>query len=300
MIQISILSGKGGSGKTSVSAALIDLIAQECLLTLVDADVDASNLDLLIPPAIQNEYDFFGGQAAEIDNDQCIHCGVCEHVCRFHAIKQDQSSSSLNPILSVDPLLCEGCAVCAQQCPQAAITMRVQKDGVWYRSHSEFGIFFHAHLFAGHENSGKLVSTIISAAREHASSNANRIILVDGPPGIGCPVIAACNQSDFAIIVAEPTLSGIHDMQRMLDTTRHFNLPAFIVINKFDLLNQNTETILEICRQGDIHVLGKIPFDPQFNQAMIHAQPITRFSPSSLSSESIQQIWHNIKDQLRF
>ena len=300
MIQISILSGKGGSGKTSICAALIDLIAQEYPLTLVDADVDASNLDLIIPCKKQIQHDFTAGQIARIEKEQCIQCGICETICRFHAIEQKQGPFDLNTILCVNPLLCEGCAVCAQQCPQAAITMCTQQDGVWYQSQSEHGTFFHAHLFAGHENSGKLVSTIISAAHQHAQSSTSRIILVDGPPGIGCPVIAACNQSDLIIIVTEPTPSGIYDMQRMLDTTSNFKIPAFIIINKSDLHPHNTMKIVEVCRQRNIHVLGEIPFDPQFNQAMIHAQPITQFSPRSLSSESIQKIWHNLKEQITF
>ena len=300
MIQISILSGKGGSGKTSVSAALIDLIAREYPLTLVDADVDASNLDLLIPCELQTQHEFIAGQVAKIDEKRCIQCGICETVCRFHAIDQNQDPSHPNIKLIVNPLQCEGCAVCAQQCPQTAITMSAQQDGVWYQSKSKHGIFFHAHLFAGHENSGKLVSTIISAARAYAQSNASSIILVDGPPGIGCPVIAACNQSDLAVIVTEPTPSGIHDMQRILDTIYHFKLPAFIVINKSDLHPQNTQKIMGVCRQRDVPILGEIPFDPQFNQAMIHAQPITQFAPQSDSSKSIENIWHNLKEQIVF
>lgn len=298
MKQIAVLSGKGGSGKTSLSAALIDLVAQEHSIVMVDADVDASNLDLLISCKQQTRQDFWGGQKAVIDQDNCIQCGDCLTHCRFHAVRniQDDSESILH--FTIDPYLCEGCAVCAQQCPASAISMHSTRDGEWYRSQSEYGVCFHAHLFAGHENSGKLVSTIISAARQYVQTSAIEITIVDGPPGIGCPVIAVCNQSDLAVIVTEPTPSGIHDMQRILDTTRHFNLPAYVVINKSDLHPQNTEHILEICQRDAIPVLGQIPFDPQFNQAVIHAQPITRYAPDSPSSAAVRAIWQNLKKQL--
>jgi len=298
MKQIAILSGKGGSGKTSICAALIDLISQNHSLSMVDADVDTANLNLLIPCTEQTEQSFQGGKKAIIAQESCIRCGICLKYCRFHAVHRTLDDSGLNPRFSIDLLACEGCAVCAQQCPSSAISMHPTQDGVWYRSSSEYGECFHAHLFAGHENSGKLVSTIISAARRYVQNSAVDLILVDGPPGIGCPVIAVCNQSDLALIVTEPTPSGIHDMQRILDTIRYFDLPAFLIINKFDLHLQNTEQILEQCEREDVPVLGQTPFDPQFNEAILHAQPITRYAADSPSNQAIHAIWQQLKSQV--
>jgi len=298
MKQIAILSGKGGSGKTSLSAALIDLINQEYSLVMIDADVDASNLDLLISCKQQTRQDFWGGQKAVIDQENCIQCGDCLEHCRFYAVRETQADPGSSTRFSIDPYLCEGCAVCAQQCPVSAISMHPTRDGVWYQSQSAYGMCFHAHLFAGHENSGKLVSTIISAARQYTQINTIDFTLVDGPPGIGCPVIAVCNQSDLAVIVTEPTPSGIHDMKRILDTTRHFHIPAYVVINKSDLHLQNTEQIIKICQRDTIPVLGRIPFDPQFNQAVLHAQPITRYAASSPSSSAVREIWQKLKIQM--
>ncbi len=294
-MQISILSGKGGSGKTSLTAALITLMAKEHPLILVDADVDASNLDLIIPSDKQNEYDFLAGKVAQIDPDNCIACGICENVCRFGAVEYDAQAEQP---YHIDPMHCEGCAVCAHECPQEAIALISRQDGVWFHSTSPYGNFFHAHLYAGHENSGKLVATILTAAHEHAENDDKRLIIVDGPPGIGCPVIATCTQTDAAIIVTEPTPSGIHDMLRILDTTQHFKKPSYVIINKADLHPENAHQIEDVCQQRQVPVLGSIPFDPQFNKAMVQAQPITTYAPESLSSQSIVKIWHNLQQEL--
>jgi len=296
--QIAVFSGKGGAGKTSFSAALVPLIAHEHDLVLVDADVDASNLHLVISHSMQTRTAFLGGKKAQIEQDACTQCGLCEKLCRFHAIHK-QSAEVNSPLqFNVNTMQCEGCNLCAFQCPSHAIYMEPKQDGWWFASRSDFGAFYHAHLFPGHENSGKLVSTIISMARSTAENAHHSILLVDGPPGIGCPVIAASNQSDIAIIVTEPTLSGIHDMQRILDTTHHFQIPSFVVLNKADLDESNAARVHAICDESDIPVLGSIPFDPAFTQAMLHAQPITLYTPNSPSSIAIQKIWHNLNQTI--
>lgn len=296
--QIAVFSGKGGSGKTSFSAALIPLIKQQYDLVLVDADVDASNLHLVIPHVEQIRTAFWGGKKALIDPQRCIQCGLCEKLCHFHAIQSFSDASSSSTLFTVDALRCEGCTLCALQCPAQAIQMEPQQDGWWYCSHTEFGPFFHAHLFPGHENSGKLVTTIIDQARSVVDGK-QTILVVDGPPGIGCPVIAASTQSDIAVLVIEPTLSGIHDMQRIADTTRHFHIPSYVVLNKADLDENNAATILEICARSGIPVLGNIPFDETFTEAMLHAQPLTQYAPDSPSSKAVLNIWHNLEQVLK-
>ncbi len=296
--QIAILSGKGGSGKTSFSAALAPLITSRHNLVLVDADVDASNLHLVISHSVQTRTAFWGGKKTVIDQNLCTQCGLCENICHFHAIQSQSGEGKSSTLFTVNPMQCEGCTLCALQCPTQAIHMEPHQDGWWYFSQTKFGDFFHAHLFPGHENSGKLVSTIIDQARSSVGGD-HTILLVDGPPGIGCPVIAASTQSDIAVLVIEPTLSGIHDMQRIADTTRHFHIPSYVVLNKADLDENNAATILEICARSGIPVLGNIPFDETFTEAMLHAQPLTQYAPDSLSSKAVQKIWHNLEQVLK-
>ena len=229
MKQLVILSGKGGTGKTSVAAALAHLASQDLPIVLVDADVDAANLDLVLDPTRLEEHVFMGGQVAVIDPDKCQPCGICYDVCRFDAIIPGDDT------YRVDPLACEGCDSCVHQCPEGAIHTEEQQAGLWFRSDTRFGPLFHAHLFAAQENSGKLVTMVKQQARLLALDGGYNLVIVDGPPGIGCPVISAVSGADLALIVTEPTVAGAHDLERVLKTTRHFGVRALVCINKADL-----------------------------------------------------------------
>jgi MinD superfamily P-loop ATPase len=294
MKQLVILSGKGGTGKTSVAAAFAHLAQAgptPIQAVLADADVDAANLELVLQPKRLEAHDFIGGAVAQIDPERCQGCGTCQLVCRFDAISDEQG-------YVVDPIACEGCAACVYQCPEEAISMDPQLAGQWYRSDSRFGPLFHADLYPAQENSGKLVTLVKQNARLCALDDDYPAIIVDGPPGIGCPVISAVSGASLALIVTEPTAAGIHDLERVLGTTSHFRIPALVVINKADLYIQGAEQIEEICRKRDVEVVGRIPFDETITQAMLNAQPVTAYQPESPSSQALSVIWQTVADRL--
>jgi len=294
MKQLVILSGKGGTGKTSVAAAFAHLAQAgpaPIQAVLADADVDAANLELVLQPQRLEAHDFIGGAVAQIDPDRCRGCGTCRLVCRFDAISDEQG-------YVVDPIACEGCAACVYQCPEEAISMEPQLAGQWYRSGSRFGPLFHADLYPAQENSGKLVTLVKQNARLCALDDDYPAIIVDGPPGIGCPVISAVSGASLALVVTEPTAAGIHDLERVLGTTSHFRIPALVVINKADLYVQGAEQIEEICRTRDVEVVGRIPFDETITQAMLNAQPVTAYQPESPSSQALSAIWRTVVDRL--
>jgi MinD superfamily P-loop ATPase len=265
--QIVILSGKGGTGKTTVAAALAHLASQEASIILADADVDAANLELVLSPSLQEEADFTGGGMAVIDQELCIACGRCHDVCRFEAIVPDSEG------YAVDEIGCEGCGACAYVCPVEAIEMHEQRDGRWFRSQARYGPLFHAHLFAGRENSGKLVTLIKGKARLLALEREADYFLVDGPPGIGCPVIAAVSGMDLALLVTEPTVAGAHDLHRIVGVTQHFGVPSLACINKWDLNPAKTKEIATWCGEQGVPVVGRIPYDQVVTRAMVQGQP---------------------------
>ena len=290
MKQVVILSGKGGTGKTTVAAALADLAAAEGPVILADADVDAANLELVLSPTRLETTPFFGGETASIDPALCTACGRCAEVCRFEAIREGAA-------YRVDPLACEGCAACFYQCPVEAIRMLPAQAGEWYRSQTPYGPLFHAHLYAGQENSGKLVTMVRQQARLLALEGEPDWLLVDGPPGIGCPVIAACAGADLALLVTEPTISGAHDLERALATVRHFGVPAMVCVNKVDINPRRTAEIAADCRARDIPVVGEIPFDLEVTRAMTQGLPITRVPGSSANAE-LRRLWPLVKAAL--
>jgi MinD superfamily P-loop ATPase len=293
MKQLVILSGKGGTGKTSVAAAFAHLAAEgDALLRtiLVDADVDASNLELVLSPTVLETHDFVGGGIAVIDYEACELCGMCAQVCRFDAIAY-RSTDEKPP--SVDPIACDGCAACVYQCPTQAMHMEPQIAGQWFRSEGPYGPLFHAALRPAQENSGKLVTMVRQQARLLALDEDHDLVIVDGPPGIGCPVISAASGADLALIVAEPTAAGAHDLERVLGTTGHFGLPALVCINKSDLYPGGTAAIEAFCREQGIKVVGHIPFDPTVTQAMVQGIPVTAHGDGS-AVQALRRVWEQL------
>lgn len=271
MKQILFISGKGGTGKTTVSAAIADLASKELSLVLADADVDAANLELLLEPTKEDTFSFRAGQVVQIDQDLCNQCGQCEAVCRFDAIEHKEDGTFL-----VKESFCEGCLSCVHQCPVDAINILKHKSGEWYRSSTSYGALFHANLFPGEENSGKLVTQIKSDAKEYAEGIDANLLLIDGPPGIGCPVTAACQGIDAAIIVSEPTVSGQHDMARVKQVTDHFNIPSFLILNKSDLNKQIRSDMRQYALDANVPLLGEIPYDEEILHAQALGKPITQ------------------------
>jgi len=298
MRQLVILSGKGGTGKTSVAAAFAHLAAQSdnpVRAVLADADVDAANLELVLAPKLLETHDFVGGAVAVIDADLCTGCGRCSEVCRFEAIFSPEAGKTA---YIVDPIGCEGCAACVYQCPVEAIRMEPQVTGCWFRSMSRYGPLFHAALRPAQENSGKLVMLVKQKARELAVAEGYEAMIVDGPPGIGCPVISATSGADLALIVAEPSAAGIHDMARVRETTAHFRVPALVCINKADIHPDGTAQIEAYCRDEGIEVVGHIPFDRTVTDAMVQGEPATAYLPDSPAGLALAELWRRVAPQL--
>lgn len=277
--ELVILSGKGGTGKTSLTAAFASLAPNSLLC---DADVDAADLHLLIRPEILRTEPFMGGCLARIREQDCTGCGRCLELCRFGAVRKD---------FTVDPLACEGCGVCVDLCPEKAIDFPVQQCGKWFCSSTRFGPMVHARLGIAEENSGKLVSLVRQEAMKLAEEQDRQLILTDGPPGIGCPVIAAIGGATALVLVVEPTLSGLHDMQRVTRLAAHFRVPAMVCVNKYDLNLEITAEIEAYAREKKMTVLGHIPFDPVFVEAMIASQNILEYAPRSKAAEAVKRIW---------
>lgn len=250
MKQLVVISGKGGTGKTTVTSVFATLA--ECVIA--DCDVDAPNLHILLKPEIREVIPFKGLKKAKIIEEKCERCGLCMDLCRFDAIYVEDDK------FRVDVSRCEGCGFCHRACPSEAIEMVSEERGKIFISKTEYGDFVHALLEPGEENSGLLVSEVKRIAKKIAEENGVDLILIDGAPGVGCPVIASLSNVNVAVIVAEPTLSGISDMERILQLTRHFRIESFVVINKYDLNIEMSKRIEEFCKHEDIDVIGRIPF----------------------------------------
>ena len=285
MKQVTILSGKGGTGKTTLTASFAALSKNT---VFADCDVDASNLHLLLNPDVQETIEFRGLNVAYIDKEKCIECGRCVELCRFKAIKDFQ----------VDPIHCEGCKVCVVNCPVEAIEFNERVCGHAYISKTKYGPMSHARLTPGMENSGKLVTLVRQNANKLAEEKGKSLVLVDSSPGIGCPVIASLANIDAAVVVVEPTLSGIHDLKRALELLDHFEVTPFIVVNKYDINEENTANLESYCLLNDITLLGKVPFDQIVTKSMVQRMPVVEYDPEAVSSESIKKIWKRFNEHV--
>jgi MinD superfamily P-loop ATPase len=297
MKQLVVLSGKGGTGKTVVAAAFIHLADRTSAgagAAAVDADVDAANLELLVGGQRVEEHEFVGGAVARIDVQRCSACGECEDVCRFEAVRPSEDWG-----FEVDPFACEGCAACYYQCPFGAVELVPRVSGSWHRSASHAGSpFFHARLRPAQENSGKLVTLIRDRARTAAAQAGCPLVIVDGPPGIACPAIAASTGADLALIVTEPTAAGLHDLRRILDMTGHFHLDRVVCINKHDLYPPGAAAIETECEDRGVEVLGSIPFDAAVPEAMAEGRAVTELRPGSPAARAIEGLWGRIHERL--
>jgi MinD superfamily P-loop ATPase len=287
MKELIVLSGKGGTGKTTVVAALAHLASVETSLILADADVDAANLELVVGAEEVERHPFSGGRVAIIDAERCIACGRCDEVCRFEAIIEGDP-------FQVDDVLCEGCAACYYQCPEQAVRMEEVLDGYWFVSQSHYGPLVHGALRAGQENSGKLVSVVKEQARRLAEEGARDLLLVDGPPGIGCPVIASLSGAHRALIVTEPTVAGFHDLTRIVGVAQHFGVPVQVCLNKADLSPVQSQKIERFCSEEGIDVIGIVPFDPGVTRAMVQGRPVTA-DGNGPAAAALREAWKRVR-----
>lgn len=286
MKEITILSGKGGTGKTSIAAAFASLSSRA---VFCDNDVDAANLHLILNPEITEKFSFASGDKAVIDAAKCTGCGLCINFCRFGAIKTDSDGFP-----HINPFNCEGCHLCRRICPEEAIEITHYNNNRWYISDTRFGKLIHARMGAGEENSGKLVTRLRETAKIIAEEIGAEIIISDGPPGIGCPVIASLTGTGAVLLVVEPSLSGLQDAIRLFDLAQSFQLPIYVIINKYDINPEITARTVQIFKEKDVPVLGKIPFDTRLVKSMISAMNIIEYAPHSKTSNEIRAIWNKL------
>jgi MinD superfamily P-loop ATPase len=287
MKEIAIISGKGGTGKTVISAAFATI---EKNIVVADCDVDAANLYLILLPVDYHSEKFLTGYKAVIDYNTCTNCGKCVSYCRFGAI------SNLNEKVVISETDCDGCMLCSRICPSASVSMVKSDNSYWYTGDFRNGKMVHARLAPGEENSGKLVNVVREQARELFKETGSDTIIIDGPPGTGCPAISSVTGVSKAVIVTEPTSSGFHDMKRVLELTAGFKITSFIVINKYDLNVEVTDQIIDWCQSNDYRVIGKLPFDPGVIDAMLNCKSIIEWMPDSEISIKIKSIYRNIMD----
>ena len=286
MRELVIISGKGGTGKTVTTGAFATLAKSK---VMADCDVDAADLHLLLQPEIKEEKDFLSGTEAVINKELCNECGLCRELCRFEAISEDYT---------VNPIACEGCDFCANACPQKAIKMVRNPKGKQFVSNTRYGTFVHAKLGIGEDNSGKLVSSVRKKANEIGKKLNSDWIIIDGSPGIGCPVIASMGGANCALIITEPTMSGLHDADRIIKTAKHFNVPVKLIINKYDLNIEMSDKIEDYCKSNDISLIGKLGFDKIVVEAMVNGKTIIEYAPDSKISHDLCDIWNKIDSEV--
>ncbi len=333
MKELVVISGKGGTGKTSIVASFASLASS---VVLADCDVDAADLHLVVQPDVRQRADFSGGNRASIDPERCTGCGKCGQLCRFDAVLLTscddmaaigvelaeacrscnycrrscsvKASSEIQAMirdavsqdtlqLMIDPISCEGCGVCAEFCPAGAIDFAPAVNGEWYISDTRHGPMVHAKLNAGEENSGKLVSTVRSEAKKIAEDRELDLVLIDGSPGIGCPVIASMAGADVALIVTEPTLSGLHDLQRAVDLTRHFSIDSLVCVNKWDLNASMTDTIEQWAASKGVPLAGRVRYDSAVTRAQVEQKSIAELDIGGVA-EDVRQLWRAVNTHL--
>jgi MinD superfamily P-loop ATPase len=291
MKEIIVISGKGGTGKTSITAAFASLALNT---VLADCDVDAADLHLVLEPKIKQEFDFSGGKQASIISEKCIGCGKCADMCRFNAIKLDGPTNDVvGKTYTVDSVSCEGCKVCVEFCPVNAVTFEPAINGKWFVSDTRFGPMIHAKLGIAEENSGKLVTLIRKEAKRIAEEQNKNFLIIDGSPGIGCPVIASITGSDLVLVVTEPTLSGKHDLERVTELTANFGIKTLVCINKADINPEMSLSIAEDAGKLGLKVIGKIPYDEAFTKAQIMKATLIEYTGSD-TAEKIKAMWREV------
>lgn len=279
MKQLTILSGKGGTGKTTITASFATLARNA---VVADCDVDAPDLHMLLHPRTVKTQEFRGSKLATINETKCTKCGLCREKCNFNAITEN---------LQIDPISCEGCGVCSFVCPANAIMLTERVSGQAYISETKYGFMAHALLTPGESNSGKLVTLVRQNAKMLAEKEHADLVIIDGSPGIGCPVIASVTGVDAGLVVTEPTMSGIHDLERVLSLLGHFNVRPLVCINMHDINNENTKRIVDFCAENGIEVVGKIPFNPVVTEAMVNEKPIVEYASESEIAKKIIEMW---------
>jgi len=295
MKELVVISGKGGTGKTSIVASLASLARR---VVLADCDVDAADLHLVLQPEIGHRQDFVGGSKAQIDPARCRACGQCAKWCRFDAVSADgpENGSHLTTC-RIDPLACEGCGVCVDYCPWRAIELQPVVCGQWFVSRTRFGPLVHAQLAIASENSGKLVTHLRRTARRLAEERHLEIILCDGPPGIGCPVIASLTGADLALFVAEPTISGLHDLRRLAELAKRLQVPGMLAVNKADVNPDLTVELEQWARQQGLLIAGRVPYDAAVTRAQVAGQPVVEVSDGPAAS-AIRALWTEVATRL--
>ncbi|MFP4106155.1 MAG: ATP-binding protein [Phycisphaerae bacterium] len=296
MKELTIISGKGGTGKTSIVASFAALARRA---VLADCDVDAADLHLVLQPRVLRTADFSGGKQAQINPQSCVACGKCAELCRFDAIRFDgPGNGAIDKTFRVDPIACEGCGVCAWFCPAGAVRFDSVVNGQWFVSETRHGPMVHAALGIAEENSGKLVSTVRAEARQIATDHELEMVIVDGSPGVGCPVIASVTGADLVLIVTEPTLSGKHDLQRVADLTEHFGIPAMVCINKWDLNPELAEDIEQQAVARGLRLAGRVRYDPAVTRAQIAGQSVVEHADDG-SSADVRTLWAAVESAIR-
>lgn len=295
-MELVIVSGKGGTGKTSLVGSLATLSRNK---VLVDCDVDAADLHLILRNNVQKTTEFIGGKRAFIIDKDCTNCGICAEYCRFDAIKHEvHTGNAGGERYWIDKHACDGCGVCTRHCPEQAIDFKEVTSGEWYLSDTPYGPLVHARLGMAQANSGKLVSLLRQQARLLADQRGLDLILVDGPPGIGCPVIASITGAGYVLIVTEPSLSALHDMERLLQLTVHFRIPTGICVNKSDINPALTSRIEEFAQERNVRILGRIPFDPAVTRAQLAGTTVVEHVANG-ASRSIERLWSNLNEEFK-
>ena len=296
MKELVVISGKGGTGKTSIVAAFAALAQNK---VLADCDVDAADLHLVLDPKIQHTEDFSGGNRAQINPETCVSCGACYQACRFGAVKKTKFPASVTGYnFTIDPISCDGCGVCVKVCPVDAVQFEPALNGHYYLSQTRHGPMVHAKLGIAEENSGKLVTLVRNNAKQIAQEQSLDLIIIDGSPGIGCPVIASITAADLTLIVTEPTQSGLHDLERVAALTKHFGIKTLLCVNKWDLNPDLTNQIEQLAQKNNITVAGRVRYDNAITKAQIQKLSAVEYAPNG-AAQDIKKLWNTVENVIK-